>query len=96
MIENKRFDIKPSSIVDDCFVIIDNESKYSFPTLENTLNHMFCKALNELNDESKELKKRVEDLEFALRTELAHQRVEKKGEDFSDTCYDFEKKLDTW
>ena len=59
MTENKRFDIKPSSIVDDCFVIIDSESKYAFPTLESTLNYMFCKALNELNDENQKLKDKL-------------------------------------
>jgi len=52
--------------------------------------------LNELADENEQLKQQVEDLEFALRTELAHQRVEKKGEGFSDTVYDFQKKLEMW
>ena len=50
--------------------------------------------LEELKEENKELKKQVEDLEFALRTELAHQRVEK--EEHSYTVYDFEKKLEKW
>lgn len=45
----KRFNIKPSAIVDDVTVIIDDEKKYSFPILDSTLNYMFCKALNELN-----------------------------------------------
>ena len=47
----KRFVIKPSSIVTDGFVIIDKEKKYTFPVLDSTLNYMFCKALNELHEE---------------------------------------------
>ena len=47
----KRFVIKPSSIVTDGFVIIDKEKKYTFPVLESTLNYMFNKALNELYEE---------------------------------------------
>jgi hemerythrin-like domain-containing protein len=53
----KRFVIKPSSIVNDGFVIIDKEKKYTFPVLESTLNYMFCKALNELTEENEERKR---------------------------------------
>ena len=52
----KRFNIKPSVIVDDVTVIIDSEKKYTFPVLDSTLNYMFCKAMNELNDENEQLK----------------------------------------
>lgn len=58
----KRFNIKPSSIVDDVTVIIDNEKKYSFPILDSTLNYMLCKALNELNDEKEMWKRECERL----------------------------------
>ena len=55
----KRFVIKPSSIVTDGFVIIDKEKKYTFPVLESTLNYMFNKALNELYEENQELKRTI-------------------------------------
>ena len=42
---DKRFNIKPSAIVDDVTVIIDSEKQYTFPVLDSTLNFMFCKAL---------------------------------------------------
>ena len=47
-----------------------------------------------LREENEQLRQKVEDLEFALRTELAHQRIEK--EKHSDTVYSFKKKLDKW
>ena len=53
----KRFTIKPSIIVDDVTVIIDNQKEYTFPVLDSTLNYMFCKVLNELYDENEQLKK---------------------------------------
>ena len=56
---DKRFVIKPSSIVTDGFVIIDKEKKYTFPVLESTLNYMFNKALNELYEENQELKRTI-------------------------------------
>ena len=61
MTENKRFNIKPSAMVDDVTVIIDDEKKYSFPILDSTLNYMFCKALNELNDKNELFKRNIED-----------------------------------
>jgi len=73
-------------------VAIENDRKETI----DKLNQFLIKMNVRLRNENKELKKKVDDLKFALRTELAHQRVEKKGEDFSDSCYDFEKKLDTW
>ena len=56
---DKRFVIKPSSIVTDGFVIIDKEKKYTFPVLDSTLNYMFNKALNELYEENQELKRTI-------------------------------------
>jgi hemerythrin-like domain-containing protein len=60
----KRFVIKPSSIVNDGFVIIDKEKKYTFPVLESTLNYMFCKALNELTEENEERKRAMRIAEY--------------------------------
>ena len=51
MTENKRFEIKPSAMYNNKYVIHDSKKKYTFPVLDSTLNYMFCKALNELNDE---------------------------------------------
>ena len=50
--------------------------------------------LMDLTTENEQLKQQVEDLEFALRTKLAYQRVEK--EEHSDSMYDFKKKLEKW
>lgn len=55
----KRFNIKPSAIVDDVTVIIDSEKQYTFPTLDSTLNYMFCKVMNELADENEQLKQQL-------------------------------------
>lgn len=49
----KRFNIKPSAIVDDVTVIIDNQKEYTFPVLDSTLNYMFCKVLNEQHEDLK-------------------------------------------
>ena len=51
MTQNKRFNIKLSMMVMGKDVIIDELGQYTFPVLEPTMSHMFCKALNELNDE---------------------------------------------
>ena len=67
----KRFVIKPSSIVNDGFVIIDKEKDYTFPVLESTLNYMFCKALNELHEENERLHNEI----FRLRTIMAYDRT---------------------
>ena len=52
----KRFEIKPSAMDNNKYVIHDNKKEYTFPVLDSTLNYMFCKALNELHDENKKLK----------------------------------------
>lgn len=59
MTENKRFEIKPSAIYNNRYVIHDSKKEYTFPVLDSTLNYMFCKALNELAEENKELQFRV-------------------------------------
>ena len=58
MTENKRFEIKPSAMDNNRYVIHDSKKEYTFPVLDSTLNYMFCKALNELSDENEELKQR--------------------------------------
>ena len=50
--------------------------------------------LNQLNDENKQLKQEIEELEFKLRTIESYDRTAKK--EFSDTVYDFKKKLEKW
>ena len=56
MTENKRFEIKPSAMYNNKYVIHDSKKEYTFPVLDSTLNYMFCKALNELSDENERLK----------------------------------------
>ena len=58
----KRFTIKPSMIVDDVTVIIDNQKEYTFPVLDSTLNYMFCKALNEQHETIERLKQNITEL----------------------------------
>lgn len=55
MTENKRFEINPSVMYNNKYVIHDSKKEYVFPVLDSTLNYMFCKALNELAEEKKEL-----------------------------------------
>ena len=58
----KRFTIKPSMIVDDVTVIIDNQKEYTFPVLDSTLNYMFCKVLNEQHETIQRLKQNITEL----------------------------------
>ena len=60
MTETKRFEIKPSVMDNNKYVIHDGKKEYTFPVLDSTLNYMFCKALNELSEENKELKLQLE------------------------------------
>ena len=57
MTETKRFEIKPSAMYNNKYVIHDSKKEYTFSVLDSTLNYMFCKALNELNDENEQLRK---------------------------------------
>ena len=90
MTENKRFNIKPSAIVDDVTVIIDDESKYSFPVLDKELNYMFCKALNELHEENKKLQER-NDRQYKQLGDLYRLIEEKDWRALSDIMDDFKK-----
>lgn len=64
MTENKRYNIKPSNIVEDAFYIKDDEREHSFPTVDDKSHLiMYEKALNEqekvlnkLAEENKQLK----------------------------------------
>ena len=76
----KRFNIKPSAIVDDVTVIIDSEKKYTFPVLDSTLNYMFCKAMNELNDENEQLKQENNDL-IKLINDLGSEEMDRQMEE---------------
>ena len=58
----KRYTIKPSMIVDDVTVIIDNQKEYTFPILDSTLNYMFCKVLNEQHETIQRLKQNIDEL----------------------------------
>lgn len=59
----KRFKIKPSAMRNNKYVIHDSKKKYTFPALDSTCNHMFCKALNGLEEENEQLKQRIKELE---------------------------------
>ena len=61
MTENKRFEIKPSAMYNNKYVIHDSKKEYTFSVLDSTLNYTFCKALNELHDENQLLHKINED-----------------------------------
>ena len=58
----KRYAIKPSMIVDDVTVIIDNQKEYTFPVLDSTLNYMFYKVLNEQHETIQRLKQNIDEL----------------------------------
>ena len=66
MTENKRFEIKPSAMYNNKYVIHDSKKEYTFPVIDSTLNYMFCKALNELSDENEQLKFENNELKCAL------------------------------
>ncbi len=56
MAENKRYNIKPSNIVEDAFYIKDDEREHSFPTVDDKSHLiMYEKALNEQDEQIKEL-----------------------------------------
>ena len=89
----KRFVIKPSSIVTDGFVIIDKEKKYTFPVLDSTLNYMFNKALNELHEENEELKSEIAKLSYANEDLLEEKRQWKILSDKYAELYDENEQL---
>ena len=56
MTENKRYNIKPSKIIEDGFCIQDDEKEYSFPTIDDKSHLiMYEKALNEQDERIREL-----------------------------------------
>lgn len=58
MIENKRFVITKSNIIDDGWFIDDTVGNFSFDTTKDKSSLiMYEKQLNELNDENEQLKK---------------------------------------
>lgn len=92
MTENERFYTK-ESILTDVSVILDKEQKYTFPTLEYTMNFMFKKALNELNDECDFLKIENESLEDGAQkyVELYHKSL-KENEQLKEQLKDCQQK----
>ena len=56
MTENKRYDIKPSKIIENGFCIQDDEKEHSFPTVDDKSHLiMYEKALNEQDERIKQL-----------------------------------------
>lgn len=56
MTENKRYNIKPSKIIEDGFCIQDDEREHSFPTVDDKSHLiMYEKALNEQDNRIKQL-----------------------------------------
>lgn len=56
MTENKRYNIKPSNIVEDAFYIKDDKREHSFPTVDDKSHLiMYEKALNEQDERINEL-----------------------------------------
>ena len=93
----KRFTIKPSMIVDDVTVIIDNQKEYTFPVLDSTLNYMFCKVLNEQHETIEQLKKENNKLHqkiFEMRTNIALERTEISRQNY--TSKEFLDELEKW
>ena len=63
MTENKRYNIKPSKIIEDGFCIQDDEKEHSFPTVDDKSHLiMYEKALNEQDNRIKELEQFINKL----------------------------------
>ena len=77
MTENKRFEIKPSAMYNNKYVIHDSEKEYTFPVLDSTLNYMFCKALNEQHEQIERLKENFRALD-EVKCELADENEKLK------------------
>ena len=86
----KRFTIKPSMIVDDVTVIIDNQKEYTFPVLDSTLNYMFCKVLNEQHKTIQKLNQQLRIFSDGLKAEI--RETKEVFEDYSE-CVDEKKQL---
>ena len=83
---NKRYNIKPSNIVEDGFCIQDDEKEHSFPTVDDKSHLiMYEKALNEQNNRIKELEKENKKyrqilLDFGIRSIFKENTVLKDGD----------------
>ena len=67
MIENKRYNIIKSKIIENAFNIQDNKRKYSFPSTKDASTLIiYEKALNEQDERIKELEKEKEQLRNKL------------------------------
>lgn len=58
----KRFTIRKSMYIADGYVVVDNEHRYTFSILPKSKAINYCRILNLLNDENKELKQENEKL----------------------------------
>ena len=55
----KRFTIRKSMYIADGYVVVDNEHRHTFSTLPKSKAINYCRILNLLNDENKELKEEI-------------------------------------
>ena len=81
MTKNKRYNIKPSKIIENGFCIQDDERKHSFPTTDDKSHLiMYEKALNEQNNRIKELEFENKMLKTTIsRNEVYIKRATTKG-----------------
>lgn len=81
MTENKRYNIKPSKIIENGFCIQDDRREHSFPTTGDKSHLiMYEKALNEQNNRIKELESENKMLKTTIsRNETYIKRVTTKG-----------------
>ena len=100
MTENKRFEIKPSAMDNNIYVIHDSKKEYTFPVLDSTLNYMFCKALNELSDENEQLRKENDmlscELSVSANTEISRNCRIAELEEENEQLKQFKEKVFTW
>ena len=88
MVENKRFKIVDSNIINDGKFIKDNNLKYSFPTIKDASTLvMYEKVLNEQEETIQEYKHLVKALE-----EVSNFYIEELISDNSDGAVSGEKK----
>ena len=79
MAENKRYNIKPSKIIENGFCIQDDRREHSFPTVDDKSHLiMYEKALNEQNN-------RLKELETVMRQILYETRANYTKEEYSAT-----------
>ena len=67
MTENKRYNIKPSKIIENGFCIQDDEREHSFPTVDDKSHLiMYEKTLNEQDNRIKQLEKENKQLQIDI------------------------------